>query len=471
MTHASLPLELLLSVAEYLTPPEATSPILVCRAWHNVFISVIWRNYSINALTQLPLDVLVNHSDLVTELTYKDRTIPQEYLSIPFTRLTHLALDSGSTGTFSEEAMSRFARLVALNDHLQDMVINGQSFAAEDEFWSSVAFRPHLRRLTLERCSMDSKGFAAFWRSLIRVEQLSIHRFRGIGAESFFCNELVALPALHSIDLDQLDTISLLRLCTNLRSIQWTRGRRFNTRFLDELNMLLQGRRLQHLDSLVIYGVRDDRRLSRCLGAINQLREFKLPDGLIGRRSLWALRRHFSTLQQVLFADISEVSSRTTQTILESCPMLTSIIAPRLSASRIIQGGPWVCTQLKVFKAEIVIKHQDQEGIRAQSRAVFERLSKLEDLTTLIIRGNSAESIARQGPDLRLESGLDQLSTLRNMRRLDFKFTKQNMSAEDVAWIKTHWRRLEQVEGRCNDNGVLSCQPELAEWESLSPCT
>ncbi|KAG0320128.1 hypothetical protein BG000_003687 [Podila horticola] len=352
MTHASLPLELLLSVAEYLTPPEATSPILVCRAWHNVFISVIWRSYSINALTQLPLDVLVNHSDLVTELTYKDRTIPQEYLSIPFTRLTHLALDSGSTGTFSEEAMSHFARLVALNDHLQEMVIYGQSFAAEDEFWSSVASRPHLRRLTLERCSMDSKGFAAFWRSLIRVEQLSIHRFRGIGAESFFCNELVALPALHSIDLDQLDTISLLRL-----------------------------------------------------------------------------------------------------------------------SSRIIQGGPWVCTQLKVFKAEIVIKHQDQEGIRAQSRAVFERLSKLEDLTTLIIRGNSAESITRQGPDLRLESGLDQLSTLRNMRRLDFKFTKQNMSAEDVAWIKTHWRRLEQVEGRCNENGVLSCQPELAEWESLSPCT
>lgn len=463
MTHASLPSELLLLIAEYFAPEEATSPIFVCRAWHDVFASVIWRTYSINALTQLSLDVLINHSHLVTELTYKGCTIPLEYLSIPFTRLTHLTLDSGFTGFFGEEALSHFAGLVALNNQLEELVIHGQSFAAEDTFWSSVASRPHLRRLTLERCSMESKGFAPFWRSLIRVEQLTIHRYRSIDTEDFFYHELEPLPALHSIDLDQVDMIPLLKLCANLRSIHWTRGFRFNRHFLDELMILLQGKSLQYLDSLVIYGVRDDRRLSLCLGAMDQLKELVLPDGVVGRLSLNALRRHFPTLQQVLFSDISKVPSKAIQTIMESCPQLTSLIAPWLSASRILGGGQWKCTKLRVLKADIAIKDEKQEAIRAQSREIFERLSKLEDLTALIIRGPTAETTTRQGLDLRLESGLGQLSTLRNLRHLDFRFTKQNMSPEDVAWINTHWKRLEQVEGWCNEYGVLRCQPEPAE--------
>ncbi|KAF9277870.1 hypothetical protein BGZ74_003233 [Mortierella antarctica] len=424
MTHAFLPSELLLLIAEHFAPEEATSPIFVCRAWHDVFASVIWRTYSINALTQLSLDVLINHSHLVKELTYKGCTIPLEYFSIPFTRLTHLTVDSGFTGFFGEEALSHFAGLVALNNQLEELVIHGQSFAAEDTFWSSVASRPHLRRLTLERCSMESKGFAPFWRSLIRVEQLTIHRYHNINTKDFFYHKLEPLPALHSIDLDQVDMIPLLKLCANLR------------------------KSLQHLDSLVIYGVRDDRRLSLFLGAMDQLKELVLPDGVVGRLSLNALRRHFPTLQQVLFSDISKVPSKAIQTIMESCPQLTSLIAPWLSASRILGGGQWKCTKLRVLKADIAIKDEKQEAIRAQSREIFERLSKLEDLTALIIRGPTAETTTRQGLDLRLESGLGQLSTLRNLRHLDFRFTKQNMSPEDVAWINTHWKRLEQVEGR-----------------------
>lgn len=70
------------------------------------------------------------------------------------------------------------------------------------------------------------------------------------------------------------------------------------------------------------------------------------------------------------------------------------------------------------------------------------------------------------GLDFRLEYELGQLVTLQCLRQLDFSGTVQNISAVDVAWIRTNMRNLTTVQGKCNEYGTFAEQPEQAEWAS-----
>jgi len=146
-----------------------------------------------------------------------------------------------------------------------------------------------------------------------------------------------------------------------------------------------------------------------------------------------------------------------------------------LKASAIMLGKPWICSSLEEFRVGIVVGASGKQTVRNRSRAIFERMSKLTCLTHLDIgchyiqddSGNSDDSEdgdddvpKRQSLDLTLESGLDQLASLKHLEELDFSYTVQNMSAEDVKWIRENWKRLQVVRGICNDHGGFKDQPD-----------
>lgn len=196
---------------------------------------------------------------------------------------------------------------------------------------------------------------------------------------------------------------------------------------------------------------------------MSQVKELSVEEGDIGTLAFKDLTKHFAMLQILSIPTYSMGAHAFVPAVLASCPLLTSISAPTVSATDLIQGGPWVCSRLRVFRINIEITNTEGDAVRTQSREIFRRFSKLVHLTELRVRGPVVEDAPTfQGLDMRLESGLGQLSSLQRLWLLDFSDTIQNMSAEDVAWIKNTWKRIEHILGECNAKyGVFWGQPLL----------
>ncbi|KAG0346514.1 hypothetical protein BG005_000698 [Podila minutissima] len=356
--------------------------------------------------------------------------------------------------------MNSLAQLVARNDQLEELVITGLgTTTAAPQFWESVASRSRLRDVSIFGRSMLSEETEVFWNSLSHVERLSLSgvQIPAAGTKDFW-NERGALTALQSIQLGSSDSILLLRLFPSLRSLDgWGRDAE-SCDVLDKLHREIEAGRLKQLRRLHLSRIKDAHGLSLCLEAMECLEVLDISQGRRGGIPLKALKHHLPTLQQILLAKGSKIPIKMLQTILQSCPLLTKFEATQLMVSDVIKGKPWVCAELRTLRVDVVVKGHDPDTIGTESRAVFEKLSKLAQLEHLIIRGwNDLSSC--QGLDLRLESGLLLLSTLTKLQYLEFMFTIQNMSAEDIAWMKKYRTQLEQVIGRGNDHGNVKSQP------------
>lgn len=417
-----------------------------------------------------PLEQLARNAHHVRELIYQNRALPAEFLSIPYTSLTKLHLLCGSFVSGGLDV--HFAHLVTVCHQLEDLAIVELDSEKAPKTWQSIVSKPRLRVLNVSGCSMTANDFATLCRSLTGVKRLKLveNHCRGNG-EAPPWDGLQILSEMDEICLDESSNVPLLRFCPNLRSFIWKGTTRDgNNSALDELHRMLQAGYLRQLDSLCFSRIKDYHRLALCVDAVDRIRALDLVQDIKGGhcKPLWkALTRHFPTLEQLSYRNMDSAAgtvAKAVQVILSSCPLLTSLQATRLSPSHIINGEPWVCSNLRTLKIEIVIGGQSMDTIRSQSRAIFVRLSQLEKLRHLEIREaggltSTASRVCSQGLDLRLASGLGQLWTLKNLRCLDFGYTIQNMSAEDIAWMRKHWTRLEHVEGRCNKHGTFEQQP------------
>ncbi|KAG0100541.1 hypothetical protein BGZ93_010864 [Podila epicladia] len=472
MTHELLP-ELLIAASKYFTAQGATAPSLVCRSWYQAFAPVIWYRLSMSSCRFFgqyqPLEQLARNAHHVRELIYQNHALPAEFLSIPYANLTKLDLLCGSF--VSGDLDVHFAQLVTVCQQLEDLAIVELDSESAPKTWQSIVSRPRLRVLNISGCSMTVNDFATLLRSLTSVKRLKLveNHCRGNG-EAPLWDGLEILSEMDEICLDESSNVSLLKFCPNLRSLTWKGTTRDgNNSALDELRRMLQAGYLRQLDSLCFSRIKDYQRLALCMDALGRIRALDLVQDIRGGhcKPLWmALTRHFPTLEQLSYRSMERIAvvAKAFPVILSSCPRLTNFQATQLRPYQLINGEPWVCSNLRTLKIEIVINGQSMDTIRCQSRAIFGRLSQLEKLTHLEIHEaggltSAASRVYSQGLDLRLESGLGQLWTLKNLQYLDFGYTVQNMSAEDIAWMRKHWTRLEHVEGRCNKHGTFKQQP------------
>ncbi|KAI7816068.1 hypothetical protein BC939DRAFT_470530 [Gamsiella multidivaricata] len=158
------------------------------------------------------------------------------------------------------------------------------------------------------------------------------------------------------------------------------------------------------------------------------------------------------------------------------------------------EDGGWVCTGMKYLDLHITGFANGMEDVRTHWQ-VFEQLAKLDKLVYLSIGGKcsantsisndnprnaTAENVgdgavmssmsssstpppsissigpqttavatgASGGLDIRLRSGLGQLSTLKRLRMLRFTGVEQQMEVEDVEWMLENLPELKVVQGR-----------------------
>lgn len=470
MSHEQLPPEVMCQIAEFFTPGQATAPSLVNRYWNNIFAHRIWSKCTLSEHGRLPpVAGLHRNADHVTELYYFGTQLPPEYLSAPFTRLTRLALHHCTDNTSKGMIAQSVVRLVAHNNSLQELALHDPNLAGVREIWQQVSLkRPRLQRVAFGELALTPAEFAVFWQSCcVGVQHLKLTGFHGLaGVEGDaktkrydFWKGLEPLPEVQSVTLGQGATAPLLSLFPNLRKVDlnhWAYGES-----LGKLTELVRMGSLKQLDSLHVSQLHDDHWAASLLEGMAHVKEFVVRSPQTLYRSSQALKRHFSTLQVVSFGVESTVPAGMFLKLLKSCPLLTNIHGgPPILASDIIRDkAPWVCTKLQTFKLYIIVSNSH---ISTESRAVFERLAELEYLTELSIGPSMRWCIGFvQGLDLTLASGLGQLSTLTRLTKLEFSLAKQNMSSEDVAWMKTHWKRLESVLGICNRHGGFRQQPKL----------
>ncbi|KAF9170552.1 hypothetical protein BGX21_009027 [Mortierella sp. AD011] len=118
----------------------------------------------------------------------------------------------------------------------------------------------------------------------------------------------------------------------------------------------------------------------------------------------------------------------------------------------------WVCTKLTSFEIFIC-------GLKDKPwswhRGVFKQISRLECLKELDvgpcsgIRKKAQYSVFRNmtildGLDMRLEAGLDRLSSLKQLMKLLFCHADQELDKEDIQWMVTSWPNLRAIYGKLN---------------------
>ncbi|KAF9389832.1 hypothetical protein CPB97_010562 [Podila verticillata] len=233
-----------------------------------------------------------------------------------------------------------------------------------------------------------------------------------------------------------LNQTNMVLRCPNLRMYSLDK---FGTRTLtlSEMSEIISGGSLQRLEHLIIcngVGFKDVE-LHVCLGEIPRLANLCITAGDFGHLSFKNLVRHFDSLRHLSLTRCKLVTGAMVQRVLQSCPQLVYLAAPRIEASQIISRKRWLCLGLKTLKVCIVLNSKDY-SIGLQSRMVYVQLARLTQLEILNIAPDKGKVV--QSLDLRLSSGLYQLSSLKKLGELHCNGTIQRMSLEDVQWMRYH---------------------------------
>lgn len=452
MAHSELLPELLFLIARYFNSVQAIAPSLVCRAWYHAFCTVIWHTVSMNMWQKRSLQMMTWHADHIRKLMCLLPTHEPEYLEIPYSRLTRLILRC-TGNVIGAVTWDLLIQLVKRNVRLEELTIYSKNSEVPLVLWKSLASLPCLHSVTLSDCTMDQERFGQFWKGCKGVQRLYLSRL-----EIRSMDGVDALSNVERLHLDHTVPLALLRLCPNVRSISWISSDGVGSNvLLDELAVLLNEGLFPRLDSLYPF-IADDFHFASCLTAMRQMKELEL-DMSIEKLSLKALSRHFCTLERLQISHVYDVPGEFVAAVMASCPLLTDFSVFGVKASKMMAGPPWVCLKMTTLRLWISTIGSNEDDVREQSRAVFERLSKLTQLRCLDLRNSLAPKEGAQGLDLRLESGLGQLASLTRLVTIDFSSTVQNMSAADVAWMRRNWRSVEAT-GRCNNFGNLKAQPD-----------
>lgn len=290
---------------------------------------------------------------------------------------------------------------------------------------------------------METRDIEEFWKGCMRLKFLTVSELKVDGV--FFGSHLGYFPNLEFVELGtsedslQVDQILVLKRCPNLRQLSICDDM-CDYLTIPTLTSILLGGHLPCLEFLTIINPTTqfkDAEMSLCLQAMTRVKGVVAIENNFGSLSLNSLEPHFGHLQQLALDGCDSFTGAMVQLVLESCPLLRAVRAPRIEASLILKGKRWACLDLCSFFVTIVLD-SDELSVGCQSRMVYVQLARLTQLEILDIRAHGQKRI--QSLDLRLESGLFQLSSLKSLRRLFYAGTIQYIAMEDVQWMRQHWQ-------------------------------
>ncbi|KAF9114377.1 hypothetical protein BGX27_011010 [Mortierella sp. AM989] len=286
---------------------------------------------------------------------------------------------------------------------------------------------------------------------------------------------LIHLQHIHIQGIHGLESegqLRLLMLCPNIKSFYW-RGILFKTKFqVDRWVEYIESGMWPQLTSLDVLGEEfHDEGLSRVIERLplplTKMLVKTTDFGPMAFHSLISISRHYTHLQELELFACSNVTSSMIQQVMVTMPALEHFSANRLCVTDIFgisskhqsgisgYGGSWICKNLRILKLCIDMGvDSDPQALEyvEQQRQVHQRLSKLERLEVLEV---SRDLPYREGIvkvrklDHRLSTGLGHLSSLKRLRKFQFK-PGQTLTMEEIEWMASTWEFLTTVSRNMN---------------------
>ncbi|KAG0209058.1 hypothetical protein BGX28_000158 [Mortierella sp. GBA30] len=329
---------------------------------------------------------------------------------------------------------------------------------------------PNLRTLELDSVIVSDYEGRTFGRVCQKLARLSL-----IGSK------LIERPKSEDRDFENLTTLILdksyipndrqletFQLCPAIEQLTW----KSRTGVLPIMNFLffLNSGKFRSVTTLDLSDSKTlDIDLAKVFRHLPRLNTISARNTLFGYEATKVLvegqRRH-----QLLELDLLQCTSFTTreaQDLLEKCDQLRLFFAPSVSA---VEMGRlrWACHGLE--ELDVCIAEMEKLPLPTlfpRHGAVYSQLGALSKLRVLRLGDFNSASMSSYGSpngfitdvgyrhcmlDLKLDSGLDLLSTLTRLRELDCEKMQARMEFVDLQWMVQTWRQLERVVGSVHPN-------------------
>jgi hypothetical protein len=374
-----------------------------------------------------PKEAFIRHNQFIKELTYHI-DVPHEYRSTPCPELQSLKVLSGQDPDTSCASVTP----IVIAQHEKLRVLTVYVFITHTSqllIWRPACHFHNLSTFNLHGLEIEPSDTTAFWDLCAQLESLTMSDVSVVElpAKSTAFERLqyfyLSLKSQNSLER-QLDWITQ---CPNLSFLNWARRRSVLEGDI-ALRFIPGTYAWPSLHELRLVGFNlIDAQLGRIIGAMQDLRMLDVSGGELGSHCLKSLRPHFQSLRSLDIATCNITAPSLVPDILASCPYLKSLSIGSVMSQDILDGQPWICEQsLEVLFASFGLTPlQDTDY---HQRQVIQRISRLANLKELTLAHD------RDGAslDLRLESGLEQLATLKRLEKLWLYSTTQRLSVQDV---------------------------------------
>ncbi|KAF9938983.1 hypothetical protein BGZ65_011779 [Modicella reniformis] len=450
--------EILQSVANQTSERSLPACALVSKAWYQVFNPHLWKDINLSEKRPNPPEAIQRHCHLVRtlEITCQPK---QEHAALRFPNLASLTVKNSLQDLDITQLVTEHSTLSRL-----DLNFIKSGLQPSLPLWKKLLELRNLKDLSISNISIGEKNINAFWQLCTQLERLECYWIsiphRGLLSSMEF-------PRMKEINLwEEIPVyLELMRRCTGLEILTWSSWEGLDGGFVPGFVQLASSGTWPELESLTLFPFAITN--EETFKIISSMRRITLLS-IDGKGSLFAadtivqLRPHFHSIRELDLAFNRGLTSAMAQEILSSCPLLVKFSVPQLKAIDVAEGNPWVCFGIQELSACIYF---DPATIKEVQPLVLDQLSRLTRLEELKL-GHPTEAVFQKAMDLRLESGLGKLSTLRRLRYIRFTNTRQKMGEKEIEWILEHWTSLEEILGVLNPYNPGICKALMERLES-----
>ncbi|KAF9435895.1 hypothetical protein BGZ76_005289 [Entomortierella beljakovae] len=423
----------------YVDTNDIVSCAIVSKAWHQVYISLLWKSVIFDFQKRIPTKaVLSKYAHLVNSLTIYDE-MPSYVTDTTFPCLQKLVI----TG-FREIEFS--ALMLSNNPTIQDFTLRYHVFVVDIiKFWETLSALDHLRRIDFSCFMITPDLIDPFWKTLSGLEVARLHDFTFSSEVFGQSKELCKLKSLTVFNT--INPLQQLKFIENLPELESL-----------DLNICVSGCDLadcftrvlwSNLHIIRLFSVElDDANLQNVFLSITRLTSVSIGIAKWGVKSFIALSRHFPTLERFESNNSELFTSVMVNTVMCSCPRLIELRAGVIRGIDIIennriecnssQSQEWVCTELL-----ILVLRFNLEGVNSQI-PIIEKLARFTRLRRLETRQGYFEIYHTLS--LSLDKGLALLKSLKDLQRISF--SEELKTEADREWVFQNWKKLSVINGR-----------------------
>lgn len=374
-------------VAGFLPRADHCRCILVCRAWYDTFMPLVWekvttgcrfgpghrmvycRRQFIKVLELSkgrPKDFSFQCPNLETLIIDMNDNVRKGFRLNWETE--HADTDDEDNASADDDDYWRLPKgadccaLLEKNPTLTGLRISCVGITFMDTTWYKVSTLPNLKHLCIDYSIVNRRKRVPFWSTVANLESLEISRSRvtlmGIWDMTFPL--LRRLRLTENECMEEYDCVELARRSPQLRELE------IDLFWCDLTEMAVNGL-VPHLERLVVesgYGSQD-KDLAVILDHMQPAVGLALSRSRFGPLAFSSLRRHFGTLRELDLRNCNGVTSSMLQEILSSCPRLEELHGDEIMLKDIVQGASWICQSIKKLRLGIVADKDDKDLLAA----------------------------------------------------------------------------------------------------------